>query len=106
MCDHGATMMTTLREEARRVRLQWIPFLMFIFFVSKNTVARSFDSLQIFRIALLWSHLFPTVYFFQRIVGILSTRLSFPRFQVGWLEWKMSKKSKCKGKKDPVEDCC
>ena len=40
--------------------LQWIPFLMFFFFVWKNKIARLSDSLQIFRRASLWSHLFPT----------------------------------------------
>ena len=44
------------------VRVQWIPFLMFIFCLKKNNnkITRSCDSLQIFRRALSWSHLFST----------------------------------------------
>ena len=41
------------------VRVKWIPFLMF-FFCLKNKIVRSSDSLQIFRRALLWLHLFST----------------------------------------------
>ena len=55
-------------------RLQWKGSILFrerrytaesisyvLFFVRKNKIARLSDSLQIFRRALLWSHLFPTV---------------------------------------------
>ena len=59
-----------------------------LFFVWKNKITRLSDSLQIFWRALLWSHLFPTVWMSslaQNIMAFLSTRLSlsciFGRFE-------------------------
>ena len=65
-----------------------------LFFVWKNKIARLSDSLQIFRRALLWSHLFLTVWMSslaQKIMGFLSTRLSVPRI-FGRFEWKIENK--------------
>ena len=65
-----------------------------LFFVWKNKIVRLSDSLQIFRRALLWSHLFPTVWMrsaAQKIMGFFSTWLSLPRF-FGRFEWKIENK--------------
>ena len=65
-----------------------------LFFVWKNKIARLSYSLQIFRRALSWSHLFPTVWMrslAQKIMGFLSTRLSLPCF-FGRFEWKIENK--------------
>ena len=78
-------------------------FLRF-FFGLKNKIGPSSDSLQNFRRALLWSHLFPIVwviYFLRSIMLVLSTRLSLPRFSDG-SSGKMRIKSIRKGKVDPV----
>ena len=69
----------------------------------KNKVARLSDSLQIFRRALLWSHLFPTVWMrslAQKIMGFLSTRLSLPRF-FGRFEWEIEHKKYTSRKRRP-----
>ena len=53
-----------------------------LFFVWKNKIARSSDSLQIFRVALKWSPLFPTVKmgcFFGKTMGFLHVRLRLTR---------------------------
>ena len=69
-----------------------ISYVLFLF--EKNKIARLSDSLQIFRRALLWSHLFPTVWMSslaQKIIAFLITRLSLPCI-FGRFEWKIENK--------------
>ena len=80
------------RGESRKPTVDSISYV--LFFVWKNQIARLSDSLQIFRRALLWSHLFPTVWMSslaQKIMGFLGTRLSLPRI-FGRFEWKIENK--------------
>ena len=88
--------------------VQWIPFLMFFFIVCKNKIARSSNAFQIFRITLLWPHLFPTVWMrslAQKKLVFWATGFLCHAFS-GGLSGKMRIKSICKGKQHPVEYCC
>ena len=83
-------------------------FLCSFFFVWKNKITRLSDSLQIFRRALLWSHLFPTVWMrslAQKIMGFWAPGSLCHSFSVG-SGGKLRIKSIHKGREDPVEDCC
>ena len=95
--------------EKQERNVQRTPFFMFCFSVSqKNEITRLSDSLQIFRRALLWSHLFPTVWMrsvAQKQWVFLSTRLSLPRFFWSVRVENWEKKSIHKGREDSVEDC-
>ena len=78
------------------------------FFVWKNKIARLSDSLQIFRRALLWSHLFPTVWMrslARKIMGFWAPGSLCHAFSVG-SSGKLRIKSIHKGREGPVEDCC